>query len=82
MPIIRDNKGLLTALTERWHLETCSFHFLTGEATVTLEDVHKILKLSIHGERVRYDPVQGYQAIKEHYEYDGVRELNVEGYEL
>ena len=39
MPEIRSNNGLLTALAERWHSETSSFHLPIGEATVTLEDV-------------------------------------------
>lgn len=47
MPAIRANRGLLTALCERWHSETCSFHLPTGEAMITLEDVYRILWILI-----------------------------------
>lgn len=33
------NKAMITALIERWCFETCSFHLLTSEASITLEDV-------------------------------------------
>lgn len=59
MPEIRANTGLLTALAERWHSETSSFHLATGEATGTLEDVWRILRIPIHGEMIEYDPVTG-----------------------
>lgn len=49
------NMGLLTTLVERWHLETCSFHLLMGEMTVTFEDVYKIMRISIDGELALYD---------------------------
>lgn len=45
MPQIRTNTGLLTALVERWHFETCMFHWLTGEMSITLEDASKILRV-------------------------------------
>lgn len=43
MPHIQENHGLLTALAERWHSEHNTFHFLTGKASITLEDVYRIL---------------------------------------
>lgn len=46
------NMGLLTTLAERWHSETCTFHLLMGEMTVTLEDVYRI---PFDGELVPYD---------------------------
>lgn len=42
-------------LAETWHLQTSSFHFLTGKAIVTLEDLWWIMRLLIHGEWVIYD---------------------------
>ncbi|XP_012483047.1 serine/threonine-protein phosphatase 7 long form homolog [Gossypium raimondii] len=43
---------LLSALVERWHPETYTFHFLCGECTVTLEDVTIRLGLLIDGRPV------------------------------
>ena len=40
---------LITALVDRWCLETNSFHLPSGEATVTLEDVAYIYSLPIDG---------------------------------
>ncbi|RWR85125.1 serine/threonine-protein phosphatase 7 long form [Cinnamomum micranthum f. kanehirae] len=39
----------MSGLIERWRLETNTFHFLGGEATVTLEDVAYIYGLPIDG---------------------------------
>lgn len=47
--------GLITALVEHWHSETCMFHLAQGEMTVTLEDVWHILHIPIRGELVTYD---------------------------
>ncbi|KAI5423186.1 hypothetical protein KIW84_046250 [Lathyrus oleraceus] len=46
-----DNKFIL-ALCEIWHPETHTFWFLTGECTVTLEDVYMLLGLPIEGKAV------------------------------
>lgn len=46
-----DNKFILT-LCERWHLETHTFLFSTGECTITLEDVYMLLGPSIEGKAV------------------------------
>nr|XP_043639450.1 protein MAIN-LIKE 1-like [Erigeron canadensis] len=43
---------LIIALLERWHLETNTFHFPIGEATVTLQDVQVIWGLPIEGPTV------------------------------
>ncbi|RYQ86214.1 hypothetical protein Ahy_B10g105904 [Arachis hypogaea] len=48
----RGHSALLSALVERWRLETHTFHLPVGEVTVTLEDVSYILGLPINGEAV------------------------------
>lgn len=55
LPKIWANIGLLTALAKRWHSKTCSFDFLTGEKSVTLEDVYRITRIPIHDKLVLYD---------------------------
>ncbi|XP_059073712.1 uncharacterized protein LOC131874383 [Cryptomeria japonica] len=52
MPVIRMNHGLVTALVERWHSDTCIFHLSMGEMTITLEDVWRILHIPIRGDLV------------------------------
>lgn len=37
------NKGLLTALVERWHSDTNTFHLATGNIIVTPKDCYRIL---------------------------------------
>lgn len=44
--------ALITALVERWHPETNTFHLQSGEATITLEDVAYIYGLPIDGKPV------------------------------
>ncbi|KAA3456270.1 serine/threonine-protein phosphatase 7 long form-like protein [Gossypium australe] len=42
--------GLISALVERWRLETHTFHLSCGEVNITLQDVAVQLGLSINGE--------------------------------
>ncbi|XP_059073796.1 uncharacterized protein LOC131874436 [Cryptomeria japonica] len=49
------NRGLLSALVERFHLEHNTFHLLIGEMTITPEDVYRILRIPFSGGRVDYD---------------------------
>ncbi|KAG5528432.1 hypothetical protein RHGRI_029194 [Rhododendron griersonianum] len=52
MPFISIDLALVTALLERWRPETHMFHFLTGEWTVTLQDVKVLLRVPVDGEPV------------------------------
>lgn len=54
MLTIRFHRTMMTALMKRWHLETLSFHLPIEEATITLENVWRILCVPIHGELVTY----------------------------
>ncbi|KAL8485476.1 hypothetical protein ACS0TY_027683 [Phlomoides rotata] len=48
------DRHLITALVERWHPKTHTFHFPLGEVTITLQDVAIIWGLSIEGEPIIY----------------------------
>ena len=41
---------LISALVERWRLETHTFHLPHGEMSITLQDVEVIYELPIEGE--------------------------------
>ncbi|XP_057861147.2 protein MAINTENANCE OF MERISTEMS-like [Cryptomeria japonica] len=52
------NRGLLTALAERWHSDTNTFHFAAGEMTVTPEDCYRILRIPVVGAILPYEQTE------------------------
>lgn len=46
---------MLTALSERWHEETCNFHLSAGETVTLDDDVECPLDISIVGRMMRHE---------------------------
>lgn len=53
-PRIRTHTAMMTVLVERWDSWYNTFRLLTGEATVTLLDVWRILKIPVRGVIPKY----------------------------
>ena len=49
--------GLITVLSERWHVEANSFHLPDGEMTVTLDDVACLLDIRIVGRLIAEEDI-------------------------
>ena len=43
------DRALMSAMAERWHPETSSFHMPFGEMIITIDDVNCLLHLSVRG---------------------------------
>jgi len=54
---IYHDRDMLLALMERWDPNSNIFHLLTGEITITLEDVYSITRMPIRGKLVNMIPV-------------------------
>lgn len=45
---------LLATLLDRWDAQTCTFHLPIGEMTITIEDIHKLYRLPVYGQRIQH----------------------------
>lgn len=60
---VMTNRAMIIALIEWWYSKTCSFHLPTGEVSITLEDVWRILHILIFGRRVSFDHHDGISSL-------------------
>jgi hypothetical protein len=68
MPPMRYHNAMIMDLTKRWDIDMCTLHLSTGEM-ITLEDVHKILRVPVRGEMVHFQRDHSYAQIWENIEY-------------
>ncbi|KAH1246850.1 Protein MAIN-LIKE 2 [Glycine max] len=61
--VITTDPGLISAIVERWHRETSTFHLPVGELTITLDDVASLLHLPITGALHTFEPLVTLDAI-------------------
>ena len=61
--VVTGDPGLISALVERWHGETSSFHLPMGELTITLDDVSSLLHFPITGALHNFEPLVMEEAI-------------------
>ena len=43
---------LLVALLDRWDAHTSTSHLPIGEMMITIEDIHRLYRIPIHGQRI------------------------------
>ena len=55
--------ALVTSLVDRWRPETSTFHFPTGEITITLADVSCLLGVTVEGNPVTIRQLSNYEDI-------------------
>ena len=65
--LVQIDRHLISALVERWRLETHSFHMPVGEMTITLQDVEGILGLSTEGRIVSCRTHGNWAAVMQEY---------------
>ena len=58
---------LVTSLVDRWRPETSTFHFPTGEITITLADVSCLLGVTVEGNPVTIRQLSNYEDIFQQY---------------
>ncbi|KAL5177516.1 Protein MAIN-LIKE 1 [Glycine soja] len=55
--VITTDLGLISAIVERWHRETSTFHLPVGELTIMLDDVASLLHLPITSALHTFEPL-------------------------